>query len=140
MPRISFIPTRNGREFPQHIHGGGERRGGVLKLGNPATQDFVLEWLSEVREWSVDIYREDLGIGQPPEEGADRTGIAEMHHVEGFYRVWSELLHRFPRLSIDNCCGGGRRIDLETCAWLGRSGGVTSTTSVKDSGARITGP
>ena len=119
-PHLVHPNTQWAHEFPQHIHGGGERRGGVLKLGDPATQDFVLDWLSgKIREWSVDIYREDLGIGQPPEEGADRTGIAEMQHVEGFYRVWSELLRRFPSLSIDNCCGGGRRIDLETSrlAW-----------------------
>jgi alpha-galactosidase len=107
--------TQWAREYPQHIHGAGRQVDGVLKLGEPAARQFVTDWLSDrIEEWQVDIYREDLGIGQPPEEGEDRLGVAEMKHVEGFYEIWSELLRRHPQLLIDNCCGGGRRIDLET--------------------------
>ena len=30
------------------------------------------------------------------------------------YQMWDELLERCPKLLIDNCSGGGRRIDIET--------------------------
>ena len=106
--------TKWAREYPQHIHGGGDGRGGVWKAGDPVARQFLTDFISgRVDEWGIDVYREDFGIGNPPEEGPDRIGIAEMQHVEGFYRFWSDLLRRHPGLLIDNCCGGGRRIDLE---------------------------
>ncbi len=113
-PYLVSPHTRWARDYPQHIYGGGAGRGGTLKLGDTATQDFVIDWLSDrIQDWKIDIYREDLGIGEPPPGDSDRIGIAEMKHVAGFYRVWDELLKKHPQLLIDNCCGGGRRIDLE---------------------------
>jgi alpha-galactosidase len=40
--------------------------------------------------------------------------MAEIRYMEGFYKVWDELVRRQPGLTIDNCASGGRRIDLET--------------------------
>jgi alpha-galactosidase len=107
--------TKWAREHPEYVYGGGQGRGGVWKIADPEARRFLIDFLSErIERWDVDIYREDFGIGAPPEEGPDRVGIAEMRHVEGFYEIWSELIRRRPGLLIDNCCGGGRRIDLET--------------------------
>ena len=103
------------KEHPEFVHGG--QQGGMWKLCDSQAREFLVNWLSEKsRQWAFDVYREDFGIGTAPEEGPDRMGIAEMKHVEGFYGFWSELLRRNPRLTIDNCCGGGRRIDLETAS------------------------
>ena len=72
--------------------------------------------------WDVDIYRED-GSGLPPEEGPeDRQGVAEMRHIEGLYRFWTDVVAQTPAQVMDNCCGGGNRIDVETsrisfCLW-----------------------
>ena len=30
------------------------------------------------------------------------------------YRLWDALLNKYPHLLIDNCAGGGKRIDIET--------------------------
>lgn len=115
--------TQFAREHPQFIHGGGEGRGGVWKLGDPEAREFLIRWLTDRRrEWGFDVYREDFGTGMPPEEAGERTGVAEMKHIEGFYEFWSELKRRNPGLVIDNCSGGGRRIDIETarlayCLW-----------------------
>jgi alpha-galactosidase len=107
--------TKWAMEYAQHIYGGGQGRGGVWKIADPEARRFLIDFLSRrIDEWNIDIYREDFGIGVPPQEGPDRVGIAEMRHVEGFYEIWSELLARHPGLLIDNCCGGGRRIDMET--------------------------
>jgi alpha-galactosidase len=40
----------------------------------------------------------------------------QVRYVHGLYRLWDTLLSRFETrdLLIDNCAGGGRRIDLET--------------------------
>ena len=43
-----------------------------------------------------------------------RIGIPEIRHIEGLYAYWDSLLVKFPKLLIDNCASGGRRIDLET--------------------------
>ncbi|MGD0784147.1 MAG: alpha-galactosidase, partial [Candidatus Aminicenantales bacterium] len=47
-------------------------------------------------------------------DAPDRIGISEIKHIEGLYAFWDELLKRHPGLLIDNCAGGGRRLDLET--------------------------
>jgi len=44
--------------------------------------------------------------------------VGEIKAMEYFYLYWDELLRRRPSMLIDNCLGGGRRIDLET---IGRS-------------------
>jgi hypothetical protein len=43
-----------------------------------------------------------------------RTGMTEMRYVEGLYQMWDDILRTNPKLFIDNCASGGRRIDLET--------------------------
>jgi len=45
----------------------------------------------------------------------NRYGLTEMKHVEAMYELWDRLKQKFPKLVIDNCSSGGRRIDLETC-------------------------
>jgi alpha-galactosidase len=40
--------------------------------------------------------------------------MTEIRYIEGFYELWDELRRRHPRIWIDNCASGGRRIDLET--------------------------
>lgn len=41
--------------------------------------------------------------------------MTEIRFVEGHYAMWDELREKNPGLWIDNCAGGGRRIDLEMC-------------------------
>lgn len=112
-PILVHKGTEWAKQYPQFVHAVSET--GTWKLGDPKAREFLVDWLSQKKaEWDFDIYREDLGLGTVPEEGPDRIGIAEMKHIEGFYWVWTELLRRNPGLVIDNCCAGGRRIDMET--------------------------
>jgi len=117
--------TQWAKEYPQYIHGGGEGRGGIWKLGEPEAREKLTDLICGfIQEWGINIYRED-GSDIPSEEGAeDRQGIAEMKHIDGLYQFYSGLLRRNPGLKIDSCCGGGNRIDIETmkrCYYLHRS-------------------
>jgi alpha-galactosidase len=91
----------------------------LFNMGNPEAREFLTDFLSEkIVEFGLDWYREDFNIA-PLEywqhaDAPDRQGITEIRYIEGLYKMWDELLRRYPHLMIDNCASGGRRIDLET--------------------------
>ena len=91
----------------------------ILYYGNEEARSYVLDLLSRYTEnLNLSCYRQDFNIGltkyfaQSDEE--NRRGIIEIKHITGMYRLWDELLEKFPGLIIDNCSSGGRRIDIET--------------------------
>ncbi len=86
--------------------------------------DKAVEWLCKyigdfIEINGIDHYRQDFNTGALAEYWAandekGRRGITEMKYIEGLYKYWDYLEKRFPRLQIDNCASGGRRLDLET--------------------------
>jgi alpha-galactosidase len=70
-----------------------------------------------MKKEGIDCYRQDCNIDPLPYWNAndqpDRIGMTQIKHIEGFYAFWDSLLVRFPKLLIDNCASGGRRLDLE---------------------------
>jgi len=98
-------------------------------MSNPEARRFLTDWLSDrIDAFGLDWYREDFNVA-PLEywqqaDAADRQGITEIRYIEGLYAMWDELLKRHPKLAIDNCASGGRRIDLET---LGRGTALCRT-------------
>jgi alpha-galactosidase len=68
-----------------------------------------VSWL----RWDFNI--DPLGFWRRNDE-PDRQGITEIRYIEGLYAMWDDLRARHPGLMIDNCAGGGRRIDIETCS------------------------
>ncbi|NNM87710.1 MAG: hypothetical protein HKL95_04240 [Phycisphaerae bacterium] len=91
----------------------------LLNLGCPAALEWAIETVSAlIRENGIDCYREDFNYGSTLEafknhDAPDRRGITEIRFVEGLYAFWDELRRRHPRLLIDNCASGGRRIEIE---------------------------
>ncbi|MBR4941383.1 MAG: alpha-galactosidase, partial [Clostridia bacterium] len=90
----------------------------LYNLSDPAARRWLTDTLiAMIRDNGIDIYRQDFNTDPLPfwrandEEG--RRGIVEMKYVEGLYLMWDEILGTFPDLWIDNCCSGGRRLDLE---------------------------
>lgn len=109
--------TQIAREHPEFVFGG--EKGGLFKLSDPEARRWLTDLLSQrIREYGVDVYRNDFNIDPLPfwraNDTEDRQGITEIRYVEGHYQMWDELLARHPGLVIDNCASGGRRIDLET--------------------------
>lgn len=88
-----------------------------MNIGMPECRRFLVDQISAlIVEHKVEWFRDDGGLPLPKEDqdAADRQGIGEIRCVQGFYAFWDELLKRHPGLMIDNCGGGGTRIDLET--------------------------
>ena len=82
---------------------------------------FLTDYICDlIAEHGVDYFRDDGGtpIGRSEQDPPDRQGMTEIRSVENFYAFWDELRRRHPGMLIDNCGGGGTRIDLET---IGRS-------------------
>ena len=105
------------REHPDFVHGG--TNGGLFKLDDPAARRWMADLLSaRIEEFGLGCYRNDFNMDPLDfwrrNDAPDRQGMTEIRYVEGHYLLWDELLARHPGLYIDNCCSGGRRIDLET--------------------------
>ena len=90
----------------------------LFDLGNAEACAWLSKYIGDLLEQNgIDYYRQDFNMGISPYWEANdepgRTGMKEIRHVEGLYKFWDYLLDRFPRLMIDNCESGGRRIDIE---------------------------
>ena len=91
----------------------------LFNLGMPEARAYLTDLISGcIEEHGVDIYRQDFNFDPLPywqeADEPDRIGMTEIRYVEGLYAFWDELRVRHPKVWIDNCASGGRRIDLET--------------------------
>ncbi len=98
---------------------GFDRFSSLLNLGNPDCRQWLTDHICTlIQEQGIKIYRQDFNF--PPlrywrdNEAADRRGINENLHIQGYLQFWDDLLARNPGLWIDSCASGGRRNDLET--------------------------
>jgi alpha-galactosidase len=90
----------------------------LLNLGDPAARKSITKMLSGlIRKDQITWYRQDFNIR--PErywqlgDAPDRIGMTEIRYIGGLYRILDQLLAANPGLRIDNCAGGGRRLDIE---------------------------
>ena len=91
----------------------------LLNLGNKDALRWLTDYITDfIKKEGIDYYRQDFNFNPMPyweiSDAPDRIGMSEIRHIEGLYAFWDSLLARFPALLIDNCAGGGGRIDLET--------------------------
>ena len=106
------------REHPEWLlAAGGDNR--LFNLGIPEARQWLSHTIGDLLEENgIDHYRQDFNIA--PEsiwlsnDKEGRKGMTEVKYIMGLYDYWDYLLTRFPRLLIDNCASGGRRIDYET--------------------------
>lgn len=86
-----------------------------LDHGNPQVNAFMIDHFSKIiSDYGIDVFRQDGTSIWPNDTGPDRSGISQIHFIEGFYAFWDGLLKNHPNLLIDNCACGGRKLDLET--------------------------
>jgi alpha-galactosidase len=96
-----------------------DKKDKILNYGNEEAYHYVLDLLSHYTSTlELSCYRQDFNVGLTQyfkkNDEENRYGITEIKHITGMYRLWDELLEKFPHLIIDNCASGGRRIDIET--------------------------
>ena len=90
----------------------------IVNLGNPAALEWVCnEILQSLTDNKVDVYRQDFNIMPEPfwlnNDEPGRRGMTEVKYIAGLYRYLDFLHARLPHLIMDNCAGGGRRLDFE---------------------------
>jgi alpha-galactosidase len=109
--RERWLATVNGRYNP----GTSAASSALICLGDPEARRWVLERLIELIDtvrpeyvkWDnnywINCTRSDHGHG-----AAD----GNFAHVQGLYEILDELRERYPTLMIENCSGGGNRLDF----------------------------
>ncbi len=118
-----------------------------LNLGNEEAKNACIELIDHlITELDLDCYRQDFNMMPDTfwsnNDTEDRRGITQIKHIMGLYEFWDALLERHPKLFIDNCASGGRRLDIElmkrsmplwqtdyTCVWNYDAEDVQSHTS-----------
>ena len=68
-----------------------------------------------VKNQGINMYRQDQSNNIIP-MGPDRLGLPEMQYITGMYEMQDQIRIRHPGMLMEGCCGGGRRVDLETLA------------------------
>ena len=90
--------------------------GGLFNLGDPAARltDLLIR---QITDFHIHTYRNDFNMDPLPfwrqNDPPDRQGMTEIRYVEGLYAMWDEIRAKFPRMYMDDCASGGRRIDLD---------------------------
>ena len=120
-PERIFKGSRWSRELPkQWLMDAGEGTESYLfNLADTAAVSWLSHYINKFMDDNgIDHYRQDYNI-EPAgfwyhNDPEGREGITENHYVEGLYTYWDNILRHHPRGFIDNCAGGGRRLDLET--------------------------
>ena len=117
-PEEIWPDTDLAKEHPEWlmIPGGGNQG---FDFTQPEARDYMTRYMNTViKEWGIDWWRTDGGPSLEHWKAGDtdpnRTGMTEMRYVEGYYAFWDAMRAANPGLLLDNCSGGGTRIDLET--------------------------
>ncbi len=99
----------------------------LLNLADEDTANTVTqEMIAHLKENNVTIYRQDncfpdtivanmnlYWTAKDAEQGKNRNGITENKHLVNYLEYYDAILEATGTF-IDNCAGGGRRLDLET--------------------------
>lgn len=90
----------------------------LLNLGHAPAADWAKRHLSQfMADAGVDAYRNDFNLYPSyfwqHADLPDRQGITEIRYVTALYELFDHLHQQNPRLLLDNCASGGRRIDFE---------------------------
>lgn len=91
----------------------------ILNYGNPEAWKYVRNMIvGYVKSLKLSVYRQDFNTPLTDyfafADEENRRGITEIKHIMGMYELWDAIHEEAPELLIDNCSGGGRRIDIET--------------------------
>jgi alpha-galactosidase len=107
-----MLATRDGRYHPGLDNG--EATTGQICLGDAEGREWVLAQLVRLIETARPDYLKwdnNFWINCDRPEHGHGTAGGNFAHVKGLYAVLAALRERFPELTIENCAGGGNRLD-----------------------------
>lgn len=118
-PERAVNGTKTAKNHPEWFISLPGSSSSILNYGNDEAVNYVCELLSYyIKNLDLSCYRQDFNTELTEyfkaNDEENRRGITEIKHITGMYKIWDYILEKFPGLIIDNCAGGGRRIDLET--------------------------
>ncbi|MDD3108509.1 MAG: alpha-galactosidase, partial [Alistipes sp.] len=103
---------------PEWTLGSGNPR--FFNYGNPEALAWMIHHTdSLLKSEHIDLYRQDFAVfsdgywNGEDQKDPDRQGIAEIRHVIGYLQYMDELQRRHPKMLIDICAAGGKRLELE---------------------------
>ncbi len=119
-PERATIHTPIVHEHPEYF---------IRKKENPDECIFLLDFRNpdaiawakgevfrNIDESGVQIYRQDFNVNPLPiwmdNDAPDRMGTTEIYHINGLWDYWEELHQRYPDMLLENCAGGGTRMDI----------------------------
>jgi alpha-galactosidase len=120
----SFLAQQDGQYEPGVPNQ--DARDAQVCLGNPAARDWVLSRVTRfIDEVGADNIKWDFNRWVTCTRG-DHGHLADggnYEHTRGLYEILAALRERYPGLTIENCAGGGHRIDfalarLTDSAWM----------------------
>lgn len=119
-PERAWCDSRLVQEHPDWflVASATENTSYLFNMANEEARIWMTDFISgKIQEYGVDIYRQDFNFDPLPfwekNDTQDRQGITEMKYIEGLYAYLDGLLDQNPGLILDNCAGGGRRLDYE---------------------------
>lgn len=113
---------KNSDEYKKHpewfIDKKGEDNGQVLlNMGIKEARDYFFALLADlIEKTGINWYRQDFNVDALPymrNDEAGRDGITELAYINGLYEFLDKILTVYPYMMIDNCAGGGNRMDIE---------------------------
>ena len=89
----------------------------IINFANPDAVAWMKgEVFRNIDESGVQIYRQDFNVNPLPiwmeNDTEDRMGVTELYHINGLWEFWEALHQRYPDMLLENCAGGGTRMDI----------------------------
>jgi alpha-galactosidase len=114
-PGVAMVGTQLLNEHPEFFYSYADAAGTrVYRFSDAAARAHILELVSGfVERYDLRYIRWDHNLDAIPFiRDEDPTLKLVFAHVRGLYDVWETLLDRHPRLALESCAAGGRRLDL----------------------------
>jgi alpha-galactosidase len=110
------VESVNGGTQLQTQHPDWYQNGALAKFGDPAVLQGLTDTYSKyLHDYGATWLRQDFDLDiqkfWDASDTPDRVGISEINYITGIYKFWDAL--RAQGFQIDNCCSGGRRLDIE---------------------------
>jgi alpha-galactosidase len=110
------VESVNGGTQLQTQHPDWYQNGALAKFGDPAVAQSLTDTFSKYLHddgatWLRQDFDLDIQKFWDASDTPDRVGISEIKYITGLYKFWDDL--RAQGFQIDNCCSGGRRLDIE---------------------------